>query len=335
MINMNESQVDIMEDEGKVILTGMLISTKEAPLEELQMLEKRYVNQNVLHKHVHPYENSDSEVVASVDSCEIRDIDDGEKGLFITTSPLYNITDFQKKTIEYVTLKDKVKNPIKFSAGKQKFGKKGKIPLLSVPLEVTLTTIPFCEKCVASVQTMEDDGKEANIRIAELEKALKSAVGKADKFEKEVEELKKKEGATAEINSFETQLAEVKKGYEGEIKAVTEQMEAVKAELDRAKRQPLLAEISRNEDDSWLITNVYPSLSYEKLEERKNFLKEKAKNNPLPMVAPLDKAKLDAQKRVDDITSSVADKLEKINPAMAKAVRGGVLTEEEKRSLGA
>jgi hypothetical protein len=330
---MSVSTVDVLEDSGEIRLKGMLVSTKEIPFEEMQMLEKRMVNHNVFHKHVHPYTNPNSEVVASIDACEIRDIDNGEKGLFITTSPLYNITDFQRKTIEYVTLKDRV-DPIKFSIGKQKFGTSdNKIPLLSVPLEATLTTIPYCDKCVASVEKMEQTEVE-KARIAELEEALKTAIGKAEKFEKENENLKKH----SDTETFESKIAVLKKTFEEEhavkMKAVTEQMESVKAELESAKRKPILTEISKFENDEWLMKNIYPSLPFEKLQERAKYVTENAKLQPIPMVTGMDKVRIEAQKKTSEFTESAISRLEKEEPLLAKAARGIALTDEEKKRLG-
>jgi hypothetical protein len=336
---MSESSINVLENNGKVKLAGFL--------------EKRLVNHNVIHKHVTPYENPRSEVVAQIDLAEIREFVDPKdnkkkKGLYTETDYLLDITPFQRDTIEYVTLKDKVKNPIEFSIGKQKFGKKGEVPDYSVPLELTLTTIPYCkDNCYASVKKMEKPEMEA--RILELEKALQGAVGKADKFEKL---YKKATEGTSDVSAFESRIESVKKTYEEQVSAITTQMESMKKEREAEKkawtdeleklkthnahlqRAPILTELSKYEKDPWLTKNVYPNLSLKQLEERVKFVRENAATSPSPYITRMEDVRMEAERKATDFTSAVVEKLEKTDPIMAKLMRGDQLTPEEKRSLG-
>lgn len=348
---MPESSIQAFEDKGKVRLSGMIVSTDEVPLEEIEMLSPRFINHNVVHKHVVPQENPQSEVVAQIDETEIKefvDPDDGKTktGLFAKTGPLFDYTDFQRKTIEYVTLKDEDRDPIKFSVSKQKFGaSKDDVPMHSVPLELTLTTIPYCQKCKASVEKMENEEEKRKARILELENALKKAIGKADKFEKEVKELQEKQKAEkvdekgkANVDSFEKHVATIKKTYEEQVKAVTQEMEAYKQELEKERearrKAPVLAQISKFEKDAWLQEKVYPNLSLEELSDRAKYVQEHNDNTPQPYISRMEATRNEANKKMSEFHKATVENLEAQDPILAKLVRGENLTQEEKFRLG-
>lgn len=344
---MIEATTSCFSKDGKTYLKILGVTTKYVTQLELEDYNRYAVNHNVVYRHQHPSSIVPGEIYGTIIKSDIVDvIDDKDNKTYQGQEVVVEMLEYtpkQQKVVEYAKLMQENGTPIGMSIAKQAYGPKDGPPVAARAFEWSLTNIPFCEECEAVDITMEKEEREA--RILELEKALNESVelnkameAQVGKFEADAEKVKVE--AEAKTQSFEEEMrSELKKlnsayevKFEDATKELKVELQAVQEQLEQAKREPILAEIAKYEEDAWQIEHVYNVMTTDKLEERLAWLVANKTVPVHPRTARMEGRRggtsIDAKKA--KFLEAMNKKMEEISPLLAKSLKGESLSDAER-----
>ncbi len=331
------------EKDGRPHIKMIGVTEKYLSKTEIDSILKYGKNQHVTYRHNHPAGERKGEILGTVLTVEETMVPDKDgnsyRGLEIDAE-LLDYTEYQRDTIKYCKLKDEAGDPIHCSIGTQSFGEPGKEPVDSRPFEWTLTDIPHCKECSAVDIKMED---AKALEIAELKASLDSALGISKTKDTKIHELEDKikaiESTTvSRTQKFEedlkTKVEAVKKVYEDEFIKMSKELEDVKTLLLEQKKDPIIKSIFELEEDEYLRDNYYTTLTLEKLNERLEYVTSHHVPTARPQIQRMEAAQTAASGKVSAFRATMTKKFEQVDPALAKILRGGVLTDGERQAYG-
>ena len=327
---------NIFSKDDQTLMNVLGVTTKYVTEKELNDYNRWAPNQPVIYRHHHPASLKPGEIVGNILTSDIVDVvdkEDGEtyKGLNLVAQ-MMDYTPTQQRVIEYAFLKQGEKDPIKMSIGKQTYGKKGEEPLAGRPFEFSLTDIPVCEECEAGDVIM---GDKEEARINELKSALDEAVilnkqleAKVGKFEQD----KVTETKTFEDN-LQEQITKITDVYESKFAESAEKIKSMSKLLEKARRDPILADIAKLENDDMLV-EIYSEKDTEWLEKRRDYLVKNKPKRAMPFTKRMEESQAGADTDILEFRRSVTEKLSSIDPRLAKILQGGHMSDAERHAIG-
>jgi hypothetical protein len=163
----------VEEKDGKFYFIGEALTQDYECEDGLITLSKKLINKHFTWRHRHPIEEKHKEnhIYGIVRDSWVKD------KLMVKTE-LYEHTEFHRKLIKDIQLRDLVNDPLSLSMHyRTYFNEKGKVVHYDV-FELAGTPYPHCKECniISGVRKMEDKTKQLENKEeeAELEKALKT-----------------------------------------------------------------------------------------------------------------------------------------------------------------